>query len=162
MGGACGAPRLLGFYLISKMHTKTVQKIQKAYIKTYEKDVQMYKDIENPTGQGAFFFCTHRYNPWNWRHPHITPICFLFCISGPWTYNPLQTTLVKNLSWNHRDFHMLMQFAIQKQKGFTHGMTCHTEFHRPRAKMKGSPKCGGGGRRQLGCVAEGHAPFHFW
>ena len=35
-----------------------------------------------------------------------------------------------------------------KQKGFTHGMTFHTEFHRTRTKMKGSPKCGGGGRRQ--------------
>ena len=50
MGGACGAPRLLGIYLISKMHTKTIQKIQKAYIKTYEKDVKIYKDIENSQG----------------------------------------------------------------------------------------------------------------
>ena len=55
MGGACGAPRLLGIYLISKMHTKTIQKIQKAYIKTYEEDVKIYKDIENSQGQGAFF-----------------------------------------------------------------------------------------------------------
>ena len=47
MGGACGAPRLLGIYLISKMLTKTILKIQKAYIKTYEKDVKIYKDIEN-------------------------------------------------------------------------------------------------------------------
>ena len=38
------------------MHTKTIQKIQKAYIKTYEEDVQIYKDIENSQGQGAFFF----------------------------------------------------------------------------------------------------------
>ena len=56
MGGACGAPRLLGIYLISKMHTRTIQKIQKAYIKTYEEDVKIYKDIENSQGQGAFFF----------------------------------------------------------------------------------------------------------
>ena len=56
MGGACGAPRLLGIYLISKMLTKTTQKIQKAYIKTYEEDVKIYKDIENSQGQGAFFF----------------------------------------------------------------------------------------------------------
>ena len=61
MGGACGAPRLLGIYLISKMHTKTIQKIQKAYIKTYEEDVKIYKDIENSQGQGAFFW-KHRYN----------------------------------------------------------------------------------------------------
>ena len=58
MGGACGAPRLLGIYLISKMHTKTIQKIQKAYIKTYEEDVKIYKDIENSQGQGAFFLKT--------------------------------------------------------------------------------------------------------
>ena len=50
MGGACGAPRFLGIYLISKMHTKTIQKIQKAYIKTYEEDVKIYKDIENSQG----------------------------------------------------------------------------------------------------------------
>ena len=61
MGGACGAPRLLGIYLISKMHTKTIQKIQKAYIKTYEEDVKIYKDIENSQGQGAFFW-KHRYH----------------------------------------------------------------------------------------------------
>ena len=58
MGGACGAPRLLSIYLISKMHTKTIQKIQKAYIKTYEDDVNIYKDIENYQGQGAFFLKT--------------------------------------------------------------------------------------------------------
>ena len=58
MGGACGAPRLLGIYLISKMHTKTIQKIQKAYIKTHEEDVKIYKDIENSQGQGAFFLKT--------------------------------------------------------------------------------------------------------
>ena len=49
-GGACGAPHLLGIYFMSKMHTKTIQKIQKAYIKTYEKDVKIYKDIENSQG----------------------------------------------------------------------------------------------------------------
>ena len=38
------------------MHTKTIPKIQKAYLKTYEKDVKIYKDIENSQGQGAFFF----------------------------------------------------------------------------------------------------------
>ena len=27
------------------MHTTTIQKIQKAYIKTYEEDVKIYKDI---------------------------------------------------------------------------------------------------------------------
>ena len=56
MGGACGTPHILGIYLISNMHTKTIQKIQKAYIKTYEEDVKIYKDIENSQGQGAFFF----------------------------------------------------------------------------------------------------------
>ena len=30
-----------------------------------------------------------------------------------------------------------MQLTIQKQKGLTHGMTFHTEFHRPQTKMKG-------------------------
>ena len=40
---------------------------------------------------------------------------------------------------------MLMQFTIQKQKGFPHGMTFHTEFHRPLPKTKGSPKGAGGG-----------------
>ena len=43
---------------MSKMHTKTIQKIQKAYIKTYEKDVKIYQDIENSQGQGAFFLQT--------------------------------------------------------------------------------------------------------
>ena len=47
MGGAEGAPHLLCIYFMSKMHTKTIQKIQKAYIKTYEEDVNIYKDIEN-------------------------------------------------------------------------------------------------------------------
>ena len=67
MGGACGAPRLLGIHLISKMLTTTIQKIQKAYIKTYEEDVKIYKDIENSQGQGAFFsktpvqFCMHNF-----------------------------------------------------------------------------------------------------
>ena len=50
MGGACGTPRLLGIYFMLKMHTKTIQKIQKAYIKTYEEDVKIYKDIENSQG----------------------------------------------------------------------------------------------------------------
>ena len=50
------APHLLPIYLISKMHAKTIQQIQKAYIKTYEEDVKIYKDIENSQGQGAFFF----------------------------------------------------------------------------------------------------------
>ena len=40
------------------MHTRTIQKIQKAYIKTYEEDVKIYKDIENSQGQGAFFLKT--------------------------------------------------------------------------------------------------------
>ena len=56
MGGACGAPRLLVIYLISKMHRTTIQKIQKSYIKTYEEDVKRYQDIENSQGQWAFFF----------------------------------------------------------------------------------------------------------
>ena len=46
MGGAAGAPHPLPIYFMSKMHTKTIQKIQKAYIKTYEKDVKIYKDVE--------------------------------------------------------------------------------------------------------------------
>ena len=50
MGGAAGAPHPLPIYFMSKMHTKTIQKIQKAYIKTYEKDVKIYKDIENSQG----------------------------------------------------------------------------------------------------------------
>ena len=41
---------------MSKMHTKTIQKIQKAYIKTYEKNVKIYKDIENSLGEFFFFF----------------------------------------------------------------------------------------------------------
>ena len=40
------------------MHTKTIQIIQKAYIKTYQEDVKIYKDIENSPGQGAFFLQT--------------------------------------------------------------------------------------------------------
>ena len=40
------------------MHTKTIQKIQKAYIKTYEEDVKIYKDLEKPQGQVAFFLKT--------------------------------------------------------------------------------------------------------
>ena len=43
---------------MSNMHTKTIQQIQKAYIKTYEEDVKIYKDIENSQGQGAFFLKT--------------------------------------------------------------------------------------------------------
>ena len=58
MGGAAGAPHPLPIYFMSKMHTKTIQKIQKAYIKTYEEDVKIYKDIENFQGQGAFFLQT--------------------------------------------------------------------------------------------------------
>ena len=54
-GGRLRRPHLLGIYFMSKMHTKTIQKIQKAYIKTYEEDVKIYKDIENSQGQGAFF-----------------------------------------------------------------------------------------------------------
>ena len=49
-GGRLRRPHLLGIYFMSKMHTKTIQKIQKAYIKTYEKDVKIYKDIENSQG----------------------------------------------------------------------------------------------------------------
>ena len=49
-GGRLRRPHLLGIYCMSKMHTKTIQKIQKAYIKTYEKDVKIYKDIENSQG----------------------------------------------------------------------------------------------------------------
>ena len=49
------------------------------------------------------------------------------------SYNPLQ----KNLVANHKDFHMLMHFPIQKHMGFPHDMTFHTEFHRPLPKMKG-------------------------
>ena len=49
-GGRLRRPHLLGIYFMSKIHTKTIQKIQKAYIKTYEKDVKIYKDIENSQG----------------------------------------------------------------------------------------------------------------
>ena len=49
-GGRLRRPHLLGIYSMSKMHTKTIQKIQKAYIKTYEEDVNIYKDIENSQG----------------------------------------------------------------------------------------------------------------
>ena len=62
MGGAAGAPHLLPIYLISKMHTKTTQRVQKTYIKTYEEDVKIYKDIENSQGQGAFFLKTPVYD----------------------------------------------------------------------------------------------------
>ena len=54
-GGRLRRPHLLGIYLISKMHAKTIQKIQKAYMKTYEEDVKICKDIENSQGQGVFF-----------------------------------------------------------------------------------------------------------
>ena len=37
------------------MHTKTIQKIQKSCMKTYEEDVNIYQDIENSQGQGLFF-----------------------------------------------------------------------------------------------------------
>ena len=40
------------------MHTKTIQQIQKEYIKTYEEDVEIYKDIENSQGQWAFLLQT--------------------------------------------------------------------------------------------------------
>ena len=46
------------------MHTKTIQKIQKTYIKTYEEDVKIYKDIENSQGQGAFFLKTPVHGIW--------------------------------------------------------------------------------------------------
>ena len=75
MGGACGAPCLLGIYFISKMHTKTIQKIQKAYIKTYEKDVKIYKDIENSQGTLLLQKCRPLYlasrgEPHSVREPH--------------------------------------------------------------------------------------------
>ena len=54
-GGRLRRPPLLGIYFMSKMHTKIIQEIQKTYIKTYEEDVHIYKDIENSQGQGAFF-----------------------------------------------------------------------------------------------------------
>ena len=60
MGGAAGAPHPLPIYFMSKMHTRTIQKKQKAYINTYEKDVNIYKDIDNSQGRGAFF-CKQRY-----------------------------------------------------------------------------------------------------
>ena len=74
MGGACGAPRLLGIYLISKMHTNTIQKIQKAYIKTYEKDVKIYKDIENSQGTLLLQKCRPLYQ--NSRRCLYFYICF--------------------------------------------------------------------------------------
>ena len=50
MGGASGGPRLLGIYSISNTHTKIIQIINKSYIKTCEKDIKIYKDIENSQG----------------------------------------------------------------------------------------------------------------
>ena len=69
MGGACGAPRLLGIYLISKMHTTTIQKIQKAYIKTYEEDVNISKDIENSQEQFFFFLFAIYYTKTDQKRP---------------------------------------------------------------------------------------------
>ena len=51
------------------MHTKTIQKVQKAHIKPYEEDVKIYKDIDNSQGQGAFF-CKHRYVLASWSFFH--------------------------------------------------------------------------------------------
>ena len=62
MGGAAGAPHPLPIYFMSKMHIKTIQKIQKAYIKTYEKDVKIYKDIENSQGTLSLQKCRPLYN----------------------------------------------------------------------------------------------------
>ena len=64
-GGRLRRPPFIRYlFYISKMHTKTIQKIQKAYIKTYEEDVKIYKDIEN--SQGQVFFFENTGNP----HPH--------------------------------------------------------------------------------------------
>ena len=41
-GGRLRRPHLLGIYFMAKMHTKTIQKIQKAYIQTYAKDLNIY------------------------------------------------------------------------------------------------------------------------
>ena len=58
-GGRLRRPPFIRYlFYISKMHTKTIQKIQKEYIKKYEEDVKIYKDIENSQGQGAFFLKT--------------------------------------------------------------------------------------------------------
>ena len=58
-GGRLRRPPFIRYlFYISTMHTKTIQKIQKAYIKTCEKDVKIYEDIENSQGQGAFFLQT--------------------------------------------------------------------------------------------------------
>ena len=67
-GGRLRRPHLLGIYFMSKMHTKTIQKIQKAYIKTYEKDVKIYKDIENSQGTLLLRKCC------GWRGPKGVPV----------------------------------------------------------------------------------------
>ena len=78
MGGACGAPRLLGIYRISKMQTKTIQKIRKAYIKTYEEDVKIYKDIENSQGTLLLQKCRPLYIRSHWIH--AVCVCPLACL----------------------------------------------------------------------------------
>ena len=67
-GGRLRRPRLLGIYSISKMQTNAKQKMQELSIKAYEKDVKIYKDIENSQGQGAFFLKTpvkKNYKTWD-------------------------------------------------------------------------------------------------
>ena len=91
MGGACGASRLLGIYLISKMHTKTIQKIQKAYIKTYEKDVKIYKDIENSQGTLLLQKCRPLYTSTSLLLLVLFPCWFI-----PYTYIYI-TSIIKML-----------------------------------------------------------------
>ena len=72
-GGRLRRPHLLGIYFMSKMHTKTIQKIQNAYIKTYEKDVKIYKDIENSQGTLLLQKCRPLYRTFRslvncWEH----------------------------------------------------------------------------------------------
>ena len=54
MGGASGASRLSGIYFILKNANKLYIQI-KTYINTYEKDVTIYKDVE----QASNNVCTH-------------------------------------------------------------------------------------------------------
>ena len=56
------------------MHTKTIQKIEKAYIKTYEKDVKIYKDIENSQGTLLLQKCRPLYQAGNVEPGRYLPL----------------------------------------------------------------------------------------
>ena len=60
----------------SEVHSGLVQKIQKASIKTYEEDVNIYKDIEN--SQGQFFFLKAPVYIYIYIYTHIH-VCMCMC-----------------------------------------------------------------------------------